>query len=67
MRWSQWIDAGTAVLTMPHVMNWRRAICADASCMATRSGFSLRASGHKRETGDGEHEPALERSFFALT
>jgi hypothetical protein len=26
----------------PEEMNWRRAICAEASCMATRSGLSLR-------------------------
>ena len=25
-------------------MNWRRAICAEASCMATRSGLSLRVA-----------------------
>ena len=42
IRWSQWIVVGTAVLGKPEEMNCRMAICAVASCMATRSGRSLR-------------------------
>src|SRR6185295_682958 len=34
--------AGTAVDGKLQVMNCSKAICADASCMATRSGLSLR-------------------------
>jgi len=31
MRWSQWIEEGTAVEGKPQVMNCSKAICADAS------------------------------------
>lgn len=34
--------AGTAVCPNPQLINCNSAICADASCMATRSGLSLR-------------------------
>ena len=39
IRWSQWTVDGTAVCGRPAVMNWSSAICAVASCMATRSGW----------------------------
>ena len=38
MRWSQWTVDGTCTVGRPAVMNWSSAICAVASCMATRSG-----------------------------
>ena len=37
MRWSQWMVEGTAVVGSPEEMNCSTAICAVASCMATRS------------------------------
>ena len=37
MRWSQWMVDGTAVVGRPEEMNCSTAICAVASCMATRS------------------------------
>jgi len=40
--WSQCMLVGTAVDGSPQDMNWRIAICAEASCMATLSGLSLR-------------------------
>ncbi len=40
IRWSQWTVVGTAVVARPDSMNWSTAICAVASCMATRSGWS---------------------------
>ena len=40
--WSQCMLAGTAVEGRLQVMNCKSAICADASCMATLSGLSLR-------------------------
>ena len=42
IRWSQWNVVGTATFGSPDEMNWRTAICAVASCIATRSGRSLR-------------------------
>ena len=42
IRWSQWNDDGTATFGSPDEMNWSAAICAVASCIATRSGRSLR-------------------------
>ena len=38
MRWSQCTVVGTATRGRPAVMNWSSAICAVASCIATRSG-----------------------------
>ena len=38
MRWSQCTVDGTATSGSPAVMNCSSAICAVASCMATRSG-----------------------------
>ena len=38
MRWSQCTVDGTAVVGSPAVMNCSSAICAVASCIATRSG-----------------------------
>ncbi|CAB4852708.1 unannotated protein [freshwater metagenome] len=38
MRWSQCTVLGTSVVGSPAVMNCRSAICAVASCIATRSG-----------------------------
>ncbi len=38
IKWSQCTVLGTATSARPAVMNCRRAICAVASCMATRSG-----------------------------
>ena len=40
IRWSQWMEEGRVVRSRPAWMNWRRAIWAVASCMATRSGRS---------------------------
>ena len=40
IRWSQCTVVGTAVPSRPAVMNCKIAICAVASCIATRSGFS---------------------------
>ena len=42
IRWSQWSVEGTATFGRPDEMNWSTAICAVASCIATRSGRSLR-------------------------
>ena len=42
MRWSQWIVVGACTLGRPEEMNCSTAICAVASCIATRSGRSLR-------------------------
>ncbi len=42
IRWSQWMLAGMAVRGRWHDMNCSSAIWADASCMLTRSGLSLR-------------------------
>ena len=39
MRWSQCTVLGTATSASPAVMNCSSAICAVASCMATRSGW----------------------------
>ena len=40
--WSQWMLLGTAVDGRLQLMNCSRAICAEASCIATRSTSSLR-------------------------
>jgi hypothetical protein len=42
IRWSQWMVVGAATLGRPLEMNCSTAICAVASCMATRSGRSFR-------------------------
>ena len=42
IKWSQCILAGTAVLGSPQLINCNRAICALASCIATRSGFNFK-------------------------
>lgn len=42
IRWSQCILAGTAVVGSPQLINCSRAICALASCIATRSGFNFK-------------------------
>ena len=39
IRWSQCTVDGTAVVGRPAVMNCSSAICAVASCIATRSGW----------------------------
>ena len=40
--WSQCMLAGTAVLPNPQLINCKSAICALASCIATRSGLRFR-------------------------
>ena len=45
MRWSQWMVDGTAVVGRPDEMNCSTAICAVASCMATRS--APRVNSHR--------------------
>ena len=53
MRWSQWMVDGTAVVGRPDEMNCSTAICAVASCMATRS------APHANSHGDvSSHCPA---------
>lgn len=47
--WSQWILAGTAVEESPQDMNCSKAIWAEASCIATRSGLSLRFARPRTE------------------
>lgn len=42
MRWSQWIVVGACTRGSPLEMNCSTAICAVASCIATRSGRSFR-------------------------
>ena len=41
MRWSQCTVVGTATLLRPAWTNCKSAICAVASCIATRSGRSI--------------------------
>ena len=38
IKWSAWAVEGTATLSFPACINWRSAICAVASCIATLSG-----------------------------
>ena len=40
IKWSQWMVEGTIVLGKPEEMNCSMAICAVASCIATRSACS---------------------------
>ena len=42
IRWSQWIVEGACTRGRPLEMNCSTAICAVASCIATRSGRSFR-------------------------
>ena len=45
IKWSQWMVDGTAVVGRPDEMNCSTAICAVASCIATRSARTLTGLG----------------------
>ena len=61
IRWSQWMVEGTAVVGSPEEMNCSTAICAVASCIATRSAQDHTTSQRPR-AGDATTPAGAGRS-----
>lgn len=67
MRWSQWMVLGTMVLGRPDEINCKTAICAVASCIATRSVHAvLKYCAYYKCHTRPEHEVALATDDFLV-